>query len=54
MGNQADWGPALQGLAGLEQEIMQNLYCGIHVFYFREWVDNYRLLSFTGGLRWHF
>jgi|GEM_PF-975917 len=54
VGNQGDWGPALQGLAGLEQEVMQNLYCGIHVFYFREWVDNYRLLSFTGGLRWHF
>jgi len=54
VGNQGQWGPALQGLAALEWEFIHNFYTDLHVFYFREWVDNYRLL--TGGLsfRWNF
>mgnify|MGYP003462890772 CR=1 FL=1 len=49
-----DWGPALQGLAALEWEWMQNFYTDLHIFYFREWVDNFRLLTAGISFRWHF
>jgi hypothetical protein len=52
--NQGQWGPALQGLAALEWEFIQNFYANLHVFYFREWVDNYRLLTGGVSFRWHF
>jgi tetratricopeptide (TPR) repeat protein len=52
--NQGRWGPALQGVIGLEQELLQNFYTGVHFFYFREFVDNYRLTSVSLGLRWLF
>ena len=54
VGQHSEWGPALQGLAALEWEPVQNFYAGAHWFYFREWVDNYRLMSFGAALRWHF
>ena len=48
------WGPSLQGLAALEWEFVQNFYMDVHVFYFREWVDDYRLLTAGASLRWRF
>ncbi|MFP3868051.1 MAG: tetratricopeptide repeat protein [Desulfobacteraceae bacterium] len=53
VGQHSEWGPALQGLAALEWEFLQNFYTNVHVFYFKEWVDNYRLLNvgFTLGCR---
>jgi hypothetical protein len=26
----------------------------VHVFYFREWVDNYRLMTAGASFRWRF
>ncbi|MDP3183481.1 MAG: tetratricopeptide repeat protein [Desulfobaccales bacterium] len=52
--NQGQWGPALQGLAALEWEFIHNFYTDLHVFYFREWVDNYRLLTAGVSFRWNF
>ncbi len=52
--NQGQWGPALQGLAALEWEFIQNFYADLHFFYFREWVDNYRLLTGGVSFRWNF
>ena len=49
-----NWGPSLQGLAALEWEFVQNFYLDVHVFYFREWVDNYRLMTAGASLRWRF
>ena len=49
-----NWGPSLQGLAALEWEFVQNFYMDVHVFYFREWVDNYRLMTAGASLRWRF
>jgi hypothetical protein len=49
-----DWGPSLQGLAALEWEFIQNFYMDVHAFYFREWVDNYRLLTAGASFRWRF
>ncbi len=49
-----DWGPALQGLAALEWEPVHNFFIDPHVFYFREWVDNYRILSVGLSLRYIF
>ncbi len=48
------WGPALQGLAALEWEWVHNFYTDLHVFYFREWVDNYYLFSAGVSFRWRF
>jgi tetratricopeptide (TPR) repeat protein len=48
------WGPSLQGLAALEWEFVQNFYMDLHVFYFREWVDQYRLLTTGVSFRWRF
>jgi len=49
-----NWGPALQGLAALEWEWQQNFHTDLHIFYFREWVDNYRLLTAGVSFRWNF
>ncbi|MBM4300627.1 MAG: tetratricopeptide repeat protein [Deltaproteobacteria bacterium] len=49
-----NWGPSLQGLAALEWEFVQNFYMDVHAFYFREWVDNYRLFTAGASLRWRF
>ncbi len=49
-----DWGPSLQGLAALEWEFVQNFYMDIHAFYFREYVDNYRLFTAGASFRWRF
>ncbi len=49
-----NWGPSLQGLAALEWEFVQNFYLDVHAFYFREWVDNYRLMTAGASLRWRF
>jgi tetratricopeptide (TPR) repeat protein len=49
-----DWGPALQGLAALEWEWLQNFHTNVHIFYFREWVDHYRLLTTGVSFRWNF
>jgi hypothetical protein len=49
-----DFGPALQGLAALEWEFVHNFYMDVHLFYFREWVDNYRLLTAGASFRWRF
>jgi tetratricopeptide (TPR) repeat protein len=54
VGNHGEYGPALQGLAALEWEWVQNFYTNIHVFYFREWVDNYHLLAAGASFRWRF
>ncbi|HLD46832.1 MAG TPA: hypothetical protein VJA64_03350, partial [Desulfobaccales bacterium] len=54
VGQHGDWGPSLQGLAALEWEFVQNFYLDVHAFYFREWVDNYRLLTAGASLRWRF
>jgi tetratricopeptide (TPR) repeat protein len=54
VGQHGNWGPSLQGLAALEWEFIQNFYMDVHVFYFREWVDNYRLLTAGASFRWRF
>ena len=49
-----DFGPALQGLAALEWEFVANFYTDVHYFYFREFVDNYRLMTAGVSFRWKF
>jgi thioredoxin-like negative regulator of GroEL len=49
-----DFGPALQGLAALEWEFVHNFYLDLHYFYFREWVDNYRLMTAGASFRWRY
>jgi hypothetical protein len=49
-----DFGPALQGLAALEWEFVTNFYTDLHFFYFREWVDDYRLMTAGVSFRWKF
>lgn len=49
-----DFGPALQGLAALEWEFVSNFYTDVHFFYFREFVDNYRLMTAGVSFRWKF
>lgn len=49
-----DWGPSLQGLVALEWEFVQNFYLNVHAFYFREYVDNYRIMTAGASLRWRF
>jgi tetratricopeptide (TPR) repeat protein len=46
------FGPAIQGLAALEWEWVQNFFMDLHVFYFREYVDQYRL--FTAGVSFRY
>ena len=52
--NDGRWGPALGTLAGLEAEPMQNLYVGLHYFFFKEWATNYWFNSLIFGLQWRF
>ncbi len=52
--NDGRWGPGLSTLAGLEAEPMQNLYVGLHYFYFKEWATHYWLQSLIFGLKWRF
>jgi hypothetical protein len=54
VGQHGKWGPALQGLAALEWELAHNFFFNPYVFYFREWVDNYRLLSVGLSCRYAF
>lgn len=54
VGQHGDWGPAFQGLAALEWEPVRNFFLDPHVFYFREWVDNYRILTVGLSLRYVF
>ena len=54
MGQHGDWGPALHGLAALEWEPYHNFFFNPYIFYFREWVDNYRLLSVGLSCRYAF
>ncbi|MCL4501051.1 MAG: tetratricopeptide repeat protein [Deltaproteobacteria bacterium] len=49
-----NFGPALQGLAALEWEFVANFYTDLHYFYFREFVDNYRLMTAGVSFRWKF
>jgi tetratricopeptide (TPR) repeat protein len=49
-----DFGPALQGMAALEWEFVANFYTDVHIFYFREFVDNYRLMTTGVSFRWKF
>jgi tetratricopeptide (TPR) repeat protein len=54
VGQHGDWAPSFQGLAALEWEFVQNFYMDVHYFYFREWVDNYRLMTVGASFRWRF
>ena len=54
VGQHGDWGPALHGLAALEWEPAPNFFFDPYVFYFREWVDNYWLLSAGLSCRYTF
>ncbi len=54
VGQHGTWGPAFQGLAALEWEPVHNFFLDPHVFYFREWVDNYHILSAGLSLRYVF
>jgi tetratricopeptide (TPR) repeat protein len=54
VGERGDWGPSLQGLAALEWEFVQNFYMDLHAFYFRQWVDDYRLFTAGVSFRWRF
>lgn len=54
VGQHGDWGPALQALAALEWEPVQNFFIDPHIFYFREWVDNYRIVTVGLSLRYVF
>uniref|UniRef100_A0A7V6DNT1 Tetratricopeptide repeat protein n=1 Tax=Desulfobacca acetoxidans TaxID=60893 RepID=A0A7V6DNT1_9BACT len=49
-----DWGPGFHGLFALEMEPVKNFYIHPHVFYFREWVDNYHILVLGMSLRYIF
>lgn len=49
-----EWGPALHGLAALEWELAHNFFFNPYIFYFREWVDNYRLLTVGLSCRYAF
>jgi tetratricopeptide (TPR) repeat protein len=51
---QGEWGPALSGLVALEWEPVHNLFINPHIFFFREWVDNYHILSSGLSLRYVF
>ncbi len=52
--NDGRWGPGLSTLVGLEAEPVQNLYVGLHYFYFKEWATNYWFNSLIFGLKWRF
>jgi predicted Zn-dependent protease len=48
------WGPAFHGLVALEMEPVKNFFIHPHIFYFREWVDNYHILVLGMSLRYVF
>jgi tetratricopeptide (TPR) repeat protein len=54
VGQHGDWGPALHGLAALEWEPAPNFFFDPYIFYFREWVDNYHLLTVGLSCRYAF
>jgi hypothetical protein len=54
VGQHGDWGPAFHGLAAFEWEPFHNFFFIPHVFYFREWVDDYRILTAGFSLRYTF
>jgi tetratricopeptide (TPR) repeat protein len=54
VGEHGDWGPSFQGLAALEWEFVQNFYMDLHAFYFKQWVDDYRLFTAGVSFRWRF
>ncbi len=54
VGQHGDWGPAFHGLAALEWEPAHNFFFNPYIFYFREWVDNYRLLTVGLACRYAF
>jgi tetratricopeptide (TPR) repeat protein len=54
VGEHGEWGPSIQGLAALEWEFIQNFYMDVHAFYFRQWVDDYRLFTAGVSFRWRF
>jgi len=54
VGQHGDWGPAFHGLFALEMEPVKNFFLHPHVFYFREWVDNYHILVLGLSLRYVF
>ncbi len=54
VGQHGDWGPAFHGLAALEWEPVHNFFLDPYIFYFREWVDNYHLLTVGLSFRYAF
>jgi tetratricopeptide (TPR) repeat protein len=54
VGQQGDWGPAFHGLFALEMEPVKNFFLHPHVFYFKEWVDNYHILVLGMSMRYIF
>jgi tetratricopeptide (TPR) repeat protein len=49
-----DWGPGFHGLFALEMEPVKNFFIHPHMFYFREWVDNYHIFVLGMSLRYVF
>ena len=49
-----DWGPGFHGLAALEMQPVKNFIIYPHVFYFREWVDDYHIFVMGLSLRYTF
>ena len=49
-----DWGPGFHGLFALEMEPVKNFFIHPHMFYFREWVDNYHIFVLGLSLRYIF
>ena len=49
-----DWGPGFHGMAALEMEPVKNFFIYPHVFYFREWVDDYHIFVMGLSLRYVF
>jgi hypothetical protein len=49
-----DWGLGFHGLFALEMEPVKNFFIHPHMFYFREWVDNYHIFVLGMSLRYVF
>jgi tetratricopeptide (TPR) repeat protein len=49
-----DWGLGFHGLAALEMEPVKNFIIYPHMFYFREWVDDYHIFVMGLSLRYVF
>jgi tetratricopeptide (TPR) repeat protein len=54
IGQHGDWGPGFHGLFALEMEPVKNFFIHPHLFYFKEWVDNYHILVLGMSLRYIF